>query len=356
MLSDGRAVEAPRRLRMCMSCGLARRVGEPLSDAEVYGEAYALNDTPPGAVATDVARHEQYAEWIRTEVERAPTRIFDAGCGNGALLQCLGVVFPGALLQGMEPAPRAVARARSAGLDVVEGYFAPGHAAATPADLVVSVNVIEHVPDPVAFLQAVRESLAVGGRAVVICPDGDSPSVELLFADHLYSYTSHALGQAAQRAGLRVVAAGRAPASLGAFQMVVLEAAASGGDTPADAADVRRLFDERAKYLATWRALGAVLDERLLPYKHVTAFGFGEAADLLRVYAPGAWGRVKQCAVDDPSVLRASEVPVRAYRELTPTTGHAVLLAVRPRSQGYLGERVGRDGFAVVRWDDIVSD
>src|SRR5438093_1096741 len=71
-----------------------------------------------------------------------------------------------------------------------------------PVELAISVNVIEHVLSPHAFLQSLRAAVRDGGHVVVICPDGDVPNYELLFYDHLYSFGSNALLALASAVGL----------------------------------------------------------------------------------------------------------------------------------------------------------
>ena len=89
------------------------------------------------------------------------------------------------------------------------------------ADLVIAVNVIEHTIDPIAFLTALRAALQPDGLLVIVCPDGGRPGLDLLFVDHVFSFSREHLGTLLSRAGLQRLGASQAPRSLGAFQMAI---------------------------------------------------------------------------------------------------------------------------------------
>jgi hypothetical protein len=79
----------------------------------------------------------------------------------------------------------------------------------------------------------------------------------------------------------------------------------------------------------------------------------GEAAALLRAYAPALWSRVKLCAADRPEGDVFGEIPVVDY-----TGGRfewPVLLGVRPEAQAGLAQRLEDSGCVVIRWDDCIA-
>src|SRR6185436_4270583 len=98
--------------------------------------------------------------------------VLDAGCGEGYGAAMLAE--RAARVVGMDrPEAVAVARARHRGLnleyraqnlerlDEVQDVF----------DLVVSFQVIEHVPDPVDFLRGLAGRVAPGGELIVTTPN-----------------------------------------------------------------------------------------------------------------------------------------------------------------------------------------
>src|SRR3954469_6417540 len=98
----------------------------------------------------------------------AGTRLLDLGCGTGLLARA--AADRGARVTGLDADPAAVARAAA---EVPEGSFTVGtaeHPPSSPFDVVAAVQLLEHVPDPVAVLSAAGRSgpvvaATVWGRA-----------------------------------------------------------------------------------------------------------------------------------------------------------------------------------------------
>jgi SAM-dependent methyltransferase len=103
---------------------------------------------------------------------RPGERVLDLGCGAGRFVAALREA--GAEPVGVELASGALERARrnvpGADLRLLEpdGSIPLGHG---EVDLVWCSEVLEHVPDTVAFLTEVRRVLARGGRLLLTVPD-----------------------------------------------------------------------------------------------------------------------------------------------------------------------------------------
>lgn len=105
----------------------------------------------------------------------------DVGCGAGLLAEPLARL--GAAVTGIDAAPEniAAARAHSAGQGLAIDYRAGGaEALAGRFDLVTSLEVIEHVADPAAFIGALAAAVAGGGLLVLSTPNRTSRSKLLL--------------------------------------------------------------------------------------------------------------------------------------------------------------------------------
>jgi SAM-dependent methyltransferase len=349
MLSDLRVLDAPLDKEACAVCGLVRRHDH--STTSLFDLGYALYDHAPGAARED-ARQAAYADWLSARVAKVPRSILDLGCGNGSLLLALGRRWPGARLRGLDPSPESVGRAHDAGIDAQCGSV--GAASVDRADLVVSVNVIEHVADPRPFLRSIASLLAPGGTALLVCPDGAHAWLELLFADHLWSFSSAHMRHLAPEAGLEVVDRAAAPSGLGLFQMIRLERAK--GALPSASivtGATAELTSAKQNYLRAWSQLEEELLVRSREAPSLVCFGMGEAAALLRAYAPALWSRVKLCAVDGPEGDVFAGVPVVDY-----TDGRfewPVVLGVRPEAQAGVARRLEDNGCSVIRWDDRIA-
>lgn len=105
---------------------------------------------------------------LRRTLESRPARLLDIGCGSGNVLEALAE-FGEAV--GMEQDPRLIAAARARGLDVRHGQL-PGDLVVPEgwADVVLFLDVLEHLEDDAAALTTARRALHPGGRVVVTVP------------------------------------------------------------------------------------------------------------------------------------------------------------------------------------------
>ena len=127
-----------------------------------------------------------------------------APCGTG------GARLP---LYGVEPDPRAAAWGQAnAGVEVRVGLFP--EVVLPPCDLFLALDVLEHVPDPAAFMSAASALLRPGGVAIIQCPTDRGglgrpfgARFDQMFDDleHLYLFTDSALQELGRRAHLTVL-------------------------------------------------------------------------------------------------------------------------------------------------------
>ena len=351
MLSDGRCIAKPMEKEHCFSCGLARHIVQPSPEEieHIFEDGYELFTRLTGSPYED-QRQSLYATWILSMLQgRRLDSMFEVGSGAGGLMAQLKQRLPGVQISGVEPVQSAI-ETRLGDLNIRRGLLREIDRASINADVVLSVNVIEHVEDPIEFLRQSAEAAGPDGCVVVACPDGDTPSSELLLYDHFHSLTAQAISLMAGRAGLKVVKLEKAPAALGPFHAVVLERGTAEQPTETQPGD--ELYEGRRQFLAAWHSL----DEKLLAMRtgiggELWAFGSGENAQLLRAYAPRTWGQVGGILADTPGHFDGLEVVPYA-----PPTGEqrAVLLAVKPESQARLATRLVDNGDRPLRWDGFV--
>lgn len=192
-----------------------------------------------------------------------PLRLLEIGCGTGNMLVALAELGEAVGMEANE-ALRAVASA--AGLDARKGAL-PDDLVVAPgwADVVLLLDVIEHLDDDLAGLRAARQALRDGGVLFVTVP-----AYPWLWSDH-----DVALGHRRRytRAGLRrvVEAAGYRVACLSYFNSVLFPAIASirlwkrlWGD---DRHDLRRPRPALNAFLERLFALERhIVPTRLLPF------------------------------------------------------------------------------------------
>jgi SAM-dependent methyltransferase len=94
-------------------------------------------------------------------------RILDLGCGTGGVLQHLGS-FGDAI--GLDPAPEAAQYCKRRDVPMVVGSGMDLPFADSSFDIVLALDVIEHVPDDVALLREAQRVLRPDGVLLVTVP------------------------------------------------------------------------------------------------------------------------------------------------------------------------------------------
>jgi 2-polyprenyl-3-methyl-5-hydroxy-6-metoxy-1,4-benzoquinol methylase len=103
-------------------------------------------------------------------------RILDIGCGHGYALFWLSQRFPSARLEGVEIDPVQVAECQQAAeangythLQFKEGTFQDINEQSA-YDLIITIDVLEHVPDDSGMLRKMANILRPGGTALIHVP------------------------------------------------------------------------------------------------------------------------------------------------------------------------------------------
>lgn len=132
-------------------------------------------------------------------------RLLDVGCGSGELLSEYHAL--GWTTFGIEPSTAAAARATESSLRVVNGAFPDDAnllADCAPFSVIVMSNVIEHLPDPGAALDAAWRLLEDGGRLLLWAPVCDGWQ-QRLWPAHWYNLDPPRHLHIPSRRGLRAL-------------------------------------------------------------------------------------------------------------------------------------------------------
>jgi SAM-dependent methyltransferase len=98
----------------------------------------------------------------------AGASLLDVGCAHGWFLQAAAEA--GYRATGLEPDREVAARARAEGAPVIQGFFPDATPAGATYDAISFNDVFEHLPDPHAMAEAVRERLKPGGLLILNLP------------------------------------------------------------------------------------------------------------------------------------------------------------------------------------------
>lgn len=191
---------------VCRTCGF------------VYNAAFDLKrmsyDSRYDNTQTCSPQFEQYVEGLVSHLVnecgiRGKT-VVEVGCGKGDFIRRL-VEYPGSEICGIGFDPTYVGPDESHGgkLRFERNFYDEG-AASVPADVVICRHVIEHVPEPLELLRAVRRAVAKRPNALVCF---ETPSVEWIleqqvvwdfFYEHCSIFSPRSLARAFQSAGFDV--------------------------------------------------------------------------------------------------------------------------------------------------------
>jgi SAM-dependent methyltransferase len=217
----------------CRACGLGRSDATNFDPASYYTGGYFSGQHADGYAdylgAEPVLRREfaRMVAFIRRH--RDGGRLLDVGCAYGFFLQEAKPYFE---VAGIELAEDAAAFCRRTGLDVISGVADEATLRRLgPADVIVLLDVIEHLPDPRATLRLCADHLRPGGIVVLTTGDFASHYARLAGAhwrlmtppQHLWFFTPDSMRHLATAAGLTVESLDHpwkiVPVSLIAFQL-----------------------------------------------------------------------------------------------------------------------------------------
>jgi len=190
----------------CSDCGF---VFAPAGDVEdLMGLYERLTD--PGYAESQESRILQMRWLLKEALEDKPEAadLLDIGAGTGLLVREARALGLDAV--GVEPSAWLVEHAgQSNGVDVLQGVYPHPALAGRRFDLVLLIDVIEHVADPLQLLRDCRAALKPDGLLVLVTPDISSVAAKLLpkrwwhfRLAHVCFFDKKSFARAAANAGL----------------------------------------------------------------------------------------------------------------------------------------------------------
>jgi SAM-dependent methyltransferase len=334
-----RARRGEIRLGHCADCGLVYNVAFDPALID-YGVEYenSLHGSP---------HFQQYADDL---AERLVTRydlrgkdVLEIGCGKGEFLSLLcekgarrGIGFDASF------DPAALGLKAAARLQVVREPYSEAHTRYT-ADLIYSRHVLEHIPQPLAFLRQVRAAAdqRPGAKLFFEVPNAVYTLADLGIWDIIYEHCSYfspvALVRLFERVGLRPIeiytAYGNQFLCLVATTKALAKTAAAipGPDLERLGITVARFAEHRRRKLKEWTSR---LEGLHAEGKRVALWGAGSKGVTFLNVVPGA-GRAVTAVVDlNPRkrgrYVAGTGLAVMSPEELRQRGGADIVLVMNP--------------------------
>lgn len=115
---------------------------------------------------------DERATVLPTPPHPGRSRMLEIGCAHGGFLERAASI--GWIVDGIEPSDSAAAQAQQRGIPVFVGRLDQANLESHSRDCIVFWMVLEHVPDPVAFLTTVHHTLSPGGVLALSIPNAAS--------------------------------------------------------------------------------------------------------------------------------------------------------------------------------------
>ncbi len=217
----------------CGACGLGRTLARDFAPERYYTEDYFSGIHADGYAdyrGSEAILRREFAHTVRfVRKFRGGGRLLDVGCAYGFFLQEAQPFYD---VSGIEIAADAAAFCRAHGLHTVTGMADDKTLGPLgQMDVIVMLDVIEHLPDPRQTLALCCEHLAPGGIIVITTGDFSSLCARLAGRhwrlmtppQHLWFFTPPSVDRLAQSLGLAMEACDHpwklVPLSLIAFQL-----------------------------------------------------------------------------------------------------------------------------------------
>jgi SAM-dependent methyltransferase len=159
----------------CPECGTWASSLEPaINEQTTHATTATEIDDSARAVGLEQLRRDnfrQILDRIDALVPLAGARLLDIGSAHGWFLEEAGA--RGVRATGVEPEEEIAAKAADKGLDVRAGYFPDVVPEAGAFDVVTFNDVLEHIPDVRATLEACARVLRPGGVLSINIPSAD---------------------------------------------------------------------------------------------------------------------------------------------------------------------------------------
>ncbi len=353
MISSGRIFERSLKKAICKTCEYGFHI-EPVTDSDIIEFYNTDYDLGVSDTLGDNERAKNFAKAIQEGICGVATEsILDIGCGTGTLLRQLGHAQAARRIVGIEASVQLVEKAKKNlnslpnSNEVMQG-FVENFVVDESFDLIVSINVIEHSLNPSAFLQTVTKHLKNDGVAVIITPSGEGTE-ELLFLDHISTFSPQSLEIFSTNVGLKMTDWKNLDGTASGFQMAVLKKSGNSTNIP-----ILHQIQGRFRQLRSWIEFNKK-DQADFFQQPFAIFGAGQFTDLISAYAPVIFDKSRAVVVDNPLIdTYKGKLCCRTEFARALNLTH-LLLGVHPRNTIKVRNHLLEQGFISITTAEIAN-
>lgn len=213
--SDCRPWKRDGKLGVCRSCGFVQKIADKafLSDCEEIYRNYAVYYQADGQEqkvfeqsGLSLSRSESILVQLLKKKHEFPVEgtLLDIGCGNGNFLNSFSRLCPYWALSGLEFDEKNrctieeiphVETFYTCDLKDVSGRF----------DMISMIHCLEHMVDPVRYLQQVKEKLNSKGFVLIEIPDHTQNPFDLVVADHCTHFDVNTIQSLLENSGFEAI-------------------------------------------------------------------------------------------------------------------------------------------------------
>lgn len=214
--SDCQPWKGKYRIGVCKKCGIVQTLVDSKwrADCEKIYRRYLIYPQTIGQAEQKVfstikrrliPRSEAIVSHLQKSgfFKRRGEKILEIGAGAGFLLQQIGKAKAGRHLFAVEKSPDCVAKVRS--LPGVKKVFSGLENVPSGFQQILLIHTLEHISDPVGYLEACRGKLDSAGLLFVQVPNSESNPFLLAVADHCTHFTLPSLKTCLEMAGFQCV-------------------------------------------------------------------------------------------------------------------------------------------------------
>lgn len=189
-------------LRQCPYCGLIQASGNPVPYFRDVIRATGVSEE------MRIFRERQYQEWV-DKFHLKGKKVIEIGAGTGEYMNYMEST--GADVSGLEHLHVSVLAGQASGHHMIEGFIEEETVQVkdAPYDAFYSMNFLEHIPDPAAFLRGIANNLTEEAVGLVEVPNINMILQKNLYSefiqDHLSYFTKETLCNLLEQNGFEVI-------------------------------------------------------------------------------------------------------------------------------------------------------